>query len=209
MLASPPPPPETIRGEGNKLEVSNTFKEAMSPPQAARWKAAAGKEIASLKKHGVYELVSSSSVSAEQKVVGSRWVNKIKANDLFKSCLVVLGWAQVPGIDCGGCFAPVYRLQSIRMMLAITAELDYEVLILNVQTAFLNADDVEEEVHVKMAPGYETYDKSGVPFVMKLKKRLYGLRQSAKNWFGTMDDRLSNIGFRSLKSICASTCSKT
>ena len=132
-------------------------------------------------------------------MVGSRWVNKIKADDLFKSRLVVLGWAQVPGIDCGGTFAPVCRLQSTRMMLAIPAELDYEVLMLDMQTAFLNAD-VEEEVYVKMAPGYETYDTSGVPFVMKLKKSLYGLRRSPKNWFGTMNDRLSNIGFRSLKS---------
>ena len=59
-----------------------------------------------------------------------------------------------------------------------------------------------------MTPGYETYDKSGVPFVMKLKKSLYGLRQSPKNWFGTMDDHLSNIGFRSLKSdpcVCSNT----
>ena len=84
-------------------------------------------------------------------------------------------------------------------MLAIAAELDYEVLMLDVQTAFLNAD-VEEEVYVKMAPGYETYDKSRVPFVVKLKKSFYGFRQSPKNWFGTMDDHLSNIGFRSLKS---------
>ena len=84
-------------------------------------------------------------------------------------------------------------------MLTVTAELDYEVLMLDVQTAFLNAD-VEEEVYVKMAPGYETHDKSGVPFRMKLNKSLYGLRQSPKNWFGTMEDRLSNIGFRSLKS---------
>ena len=75
---------------------------------------------------------------------------------------------------------------------------------LDVQTVFLNAD-IEEEVYVKMAPGYETYDKSGVPFVTNLKTSLYGLRQSHKNWFGTMDDHLSNIGFRSLKSDpCAS-----
>ena len=61
-------------GEGNKLKVPNTFKEAMSLPQAARRKAAADKEIASLKKHGVYELVPSYSVPAGQKLVGSRWV---------------------------------------------------------------------------------------------------------------------------------------
>ena len=132
-------------------------------------------------------------------MVGSRWVNNIKADDLFKSRLVVLGWAQVPRIDCGGTFVPVFRLQSIRMMLAVAAELDYEVLMLDVQTAFLNVD-IEEDVYFEMAPGYETYDKSEVPFVMKLKKSLYGFRQSPKNWFGTMDDHLSNIGFGSLKS---------
>ena len=96
-----------------------TFKEATSLPQAARWKVAADKEIANLKKHGVYELVPASSVPAGQKVVGSRWVNKIKADDFFKSRLIVLKWAQVPRIDCGGTFTPVCSLQSIRMMLAI------------------------------------------------------------------------------------------
>ena len=65
----------------------------MSLSQAARWKAVVDKEITSLKKHGVYELVPASSASTGQKVVGSRWVNKIKADDLFKSRLVVLGWA--------------------------------------------------------------------------------------------------------------------
>ena len=163
---------ENHSGGWNKLKVPNTFKEAMSLPQTARWKAAADKEIPRLKKHGVYELVPASSVPAGQKVVGSRWVNKIKADDFFRSRLVVLGWAQVPGIDYDdGTFTHVRRLQCIRMMLAIAAELDYEVLMLDVQTAFLNAD-VEEEVFVKMAPGYETYDKTGVPFVMKRKRRV-------------------------------------
>ena len=65
-------------------------------------------------------------------------------------------------------------------------------------TAFLNAD-VEEDVFAKMIPGYEVAGKSGMPPVMKLKKRLYGLRQNPKNWFGTMDYHLAKIGFRPLK----------
>ena len=155
--------------------------------------------MASLKKHGIYDLVPASSVPAGQNVVRSRWVNKMKTDDLFKSLMVVLGWAQVTGIDCVCTFAPVCRLQSICMMPAIAAELDYELFMLDVQTSFLNADG-EEGVYVQLVPSYETCDKSGVLFVMKLKKSLYGLRQSPKNWFGTMDDHLSNIGFRSLKS---------
>ena len=61
------------------------------------------------------------------------------------------------------------------MMLAITAELDYEVYMLNVQTSFLNAD-IGEEVFVKMPPGYERRNESGDPLVKKLKKSLYCFR---------------------------------
>ena len=66
------------------------------------------------------------------------------------------------------------------MILAIAAELDYEVFMLGVQTLLLDAD-VDGDVFVKMAPGYEIVDISGVPLVMKLKKSLYGLRQSPNN----------------------------
>ena len=51
-----------------------------------------------------------------------------------------------------------------------------------------------------MAPDYETNDKAGVPLVMKLKKNLYGFRQSPKNWFGPMYVEVNVIGFRPLKS---------
>ena len=69
-------------------------------------------------------------------MIGTRWVNKIKAGGTYKRRLVEQGWSQVPGIDCGGTFAPVCRLQSTRMMLAIAAELDDEVFMLDVQTAY-------------------------------------------------------------------------
>ena len=77
-------------------------------------------------------------------MVGSRRVHKIKADDLFKRRLVVLGWAQVPGIDCGGTFTTVCRFQSIRMTLAIAADLDYGMLMLDVETAFLRYFFVQE-----------------------------------------------------------------
>ena len=78
----------------------------MSLPKAAYWKEAADKEIQSLEKHGVYELVPMFFVPSSQNVVGTRWVNIIKADGTFKSRLVVQGWSQVPGIDYGGTFAP-------------------------------------------------------------------------------------------------------
>ena len=176
----------------------NTFKEGMDLPQAARWKAALYKVIASLEKHGVFKLVHITLVPAGHKVVGTRWVFKIKGavpGSTHRTKLL-----QIPGVDCGGTFAPVCRLQSIRMMLAIAAELGYEVHMLDVQAAFLNADVEEDGVFLKIAPGYETNDKAGFPLAKKLEKSLYGLRQSPKNWFGTMNVELAVIGFRPFKS---------
>ena len=149
-------------------------------------------------KHGVYELVSITSLPNGRKVVGTRWAYNINADGVYKGRLVMRGWSQTPGIDCGGTFAPVCRLQSIWMVLAIAPELDYEVFMVDVQETILNAD-VEEKCFVKMAPGYERSNESGVPPVMKLKKSLYGLRQSPKNWFSTMDHHLGKVGLRSLK----------
>ena len=185
--------------EENKEQIPNTFKEAMTLPQAARWKVASDEEITSLKRHGVYDLVPITSVPSGRKVVSTRWAYKIKADGVYKGRLIVLGWSQIAGINCGGTFAPVCRLQNIRMVLAIAAELDYEVYMLDVQTALFNTN-TEEEVFVKMAPGYERRNESGVPLVMKLKKSLYGLRHSPRNWFSTMDHHLGKIVFRCLKS---------
>ena len=84
-------------------------------------------------------------------------------------------------------------------MPAIATELDYEVHMLSAQMTFLNAN-VEEDVFANMALGYETSDEAGVPLVMKLKKSLYGLRQSPNKWLGTMDVELAVISFRPLKS---------
>ena len=84
----------------------------------------------------------------------------MKTDGVYKGRLVVLGWSQIPGIDCGGTFAPVCRLQSIRTVLAIATELNYEVCMLDVQTAFINAR-LREEAFDKMPPGYERSNESG------------------------------------------------
>ena len=85
------------------------------------------------------------------------------------------------------------------MVLAMAAEFDFKCWQLDYNTVFLNAK-VEEEVYVKMAPGYEEFSNDGVPMVTRLLKSLYGLRQSPRCWYGTVDERVVEIGFKSLKS---------
>lgn len=121
-------------------------------------------------------LVPFTTIPAGMKAIESRCVYKVKANNTSKGRLVVEGRRQVPGINYGGTFAPVCRLQSTRMMLAVASEMDREIWQLDVQTGFLNAP-VEEDVYVKMASGDEENDPvTRVPLVMNLRKSLYGLR---------------------------------
>lgn len=84
--------------------------------------------------------------------------------------------------------------QSIRTILAIATDYDPECRQLNLNTAFLNAD-VEEEVYIKTAPGYEGFDENGFVMAIRLLKSPYGFRQSPSNLWGTSYDYLVEIGF--------------
>ena len=84
------------------------------------------KELASLKHHNVYDLVPLTSVPMDHKIIGSRWVFKQKVDGTLKARLVAQGWGQAPGVDCGGTLAPVCRIGSIRMAMAIAAEHDMD-----------------------------------------------------------------------------------
>ena len=77
---------------GEKMEViPNTFKEATTLPAKAHWKAASDKEVASLKMNNVYTVVPATAVPAGHKIIGSRWVYKVKADKSHKRRVVVLG----------------------------------------------------------------------------------------------------------------------
>ena len=85
------------------------------------------------------------------------------------------------------------------MVLAIAAEMNWEVVQLHVKTAFLYVD-IEEDAFVEMAAGYETTNRKRVQLVMKLGKSFYGLAQSPQNWWKTIDPSLVEIGSIPLKS---------
>ena len=178
-----------IRLEGGKIKIiPNTFKGAMSLPEAKMWKAAPDKGIKSLQDLKVYTLVPRSEAPSGQ-MIGSKWVCKAKEDNTHKARLVAKGWNQGPGRDCDGTFAPVCRLQSIRMVLTIAAETNCEVVQLDLKTVF-----------VEMAPGYETTNKKGVQLVIKLVKSLFGLALSPHHWWKPMDPSLVGIGFIPVKS---------
>ena len=118
-----------------------------------------------------------SSLPDKQKAIGLKWVFKIKKDPSgkvvkHKARLVAKGYAQVQGVDFNEVFAPVVRIETVRVILALAAQGGWQVHHMDVKSAFLNGD-LTENVYVKQPPGFIVGkgDK-----VLKLRKALYGLR---------------------------------
>ena len=134
---------------------------------------------------------------ARRKPIGSKWVFKRKTNakgkvEKYKSRLVEKGYSQVPRIDFGDIFSPVAKVTSIRLLLSIVAAFDFEVVQVDVKTTFLHGD-LEEEIYKKQPEGFVVKGKKEL--VCKLKKSLYGLKQSPRMWCQKFDTFIRGLGF--------------
>ncbi|KAJ9546691.1 hypothetical protein OSB04_019234 [Centaurea solstitialis] len=126
------------------------------------------------------------------RVISNKWVFKVKDDNRYKARLVAKGFAQWKGIEYDGIFAPVVRHTSIRVLLAIVAIHDLELEQLDVKTAFLYGD-LEETIYMKQPDGYVS--DSNPDYVCKLKKSLYGLKQSPRQWYKKFNSFMLSLGF--------------
>lgn len=178
------------------MEEPSCFREAIENPE---WVQAMDNEMQSICKNGTWELAT---LPPGQKRTGLKWVYKLKRNSdgevvKYKARLVAKGYVQKQGVDYDEVFAPVARLDTIRLILALAANRGWEVHHLDVKIAFLNGD-LEEEVYVAQPEGY--VEKGKERMVLKLSKALYGLRQAPRAWNIKLDKSLKELGF----SKCAS-----
>ena len=117
-----------------------TFRQAMSSQEATSWRQACQKEYDGLVAQGTWELVD---LPKGRKAIKSKWVFKVRYNadgefDRFKARLVAKGFTQIQGIDFDETFAPVARLESWRYLIALAAQLDWEVHQIDFDQAYLN-----------------------------------------------------------------------
>lgn len=112
--------------------------------------------------------------------------------DCFKSRLVAKGFAQKPGIDYDETFSPVVRFATIRTLLAHAVKNDMLIHQMDVVTAFLNGT-LDEDIYMQQPEGY--VEEGNEHLVCKLKKSLYGLKQSPRCWNKTFKDFMESIGF--------------
>jgi hypothetical protein len=130
-------------------------------------------------------------------VIGTKWVfrNKQDENDVVtrnKTRLVAQGFTQVEGLDFEEMYAPVARLEAIRMFLAYAAHHDFKLYQMDVKSTFLNGR-IQELVYVKQPPGFE--DPKFPNHVFKLQKALYGLKQALRAWYECLKEFLLKQGF--------------
>ena len=124
----------------------------------------------------------------------------MKDDGRYKARLVAKGFAQRKGKEYDKIFAPVVRHTSIRILLALVAIYDLELEQLDVKTAFLHGD-LDEDIYMEQPEGFVVEGKSEL--VCKLKKSLYGLKQSPRQWYKRFDHFMLESGFhRSIKDAC-------
>ncbi|GKC55584.1 retrovirus-related pol polyprotein from transposon TNT 1-94 [Tanacetum coccineum] len=130
-------------------------------------------------------------------VITLKWIYKVKLDELGgilknKARLVARGYRQEEGINFEESFAPVARLEAIRIFLAFVAHMNMVVYQMDVKTAFLNGN-LWEEVYVSQPDGF--VDKDNPNHVYKLKKALYGLKQAPRVWYDMLSSFLISQDF--------------
>ncbi|GJW65688.1 retrovirus-related pol polyprotein from transposon TNT 1-94 [Tanacetum coccineum] len=168
-----------------------TYKDALTQ---SCWIEAMQEELNEFERLGVWELVPRPD---KVMVITLKWIYKVKLDELGgilknKARLVARGYRQEEGIDFEESFAPVARLEAIRIFLAFAAHMNMVVYQMDVKTAFLNGN-LREEVYVSQPDGFVDKDKPN--HVYKLKKALYGLKQAPRAWYDMLSSFLISQDF--------------
>ena len=168
--------------------------EAFSGEHSTEWKRAADSEFNSLIENDTWELVP---LPEGKSIVGNKWIFKVKRDEngcvqRYKARLVAQGYSQTEGVDYNEVFSPVVRITTIRSLLALSNAKNWEVHQMDVKTAFLQGN-LEEEIYMRQLDGYVSEEYPN--HVCKLKKSVYGLKQSARCWNNAIDTFLKSSGY--------------
>jgi hypothetical protein len=157
------------------------------------WMIAMQEELSNFTWNEVWSLVE----RPKQNVIGTKWVFRNKQDEhgmvtRNKTRSVAQGFTQIEGLDFGETYAPVARLESIRILLAYAAHHDFKLYQMDMKSAFFNSP-LSKLVYVEQPPGFE--DPKYPNHVYKLDKTLYGLKQAPRAWYDCLKDFLLKQGF--------------
>ena len=162
------------------------------------WRSAMAEEISAIERNKTWTLVKA---PPGIKPIGVKWVFRMKKDQTgavvkHKARLVAKGYSQNFGIDYEEIYAPVARFDSIRILIAIAAQLNWNLHHLDVKSAFLNGV-IKEDLYVMQPEGFVKRGKESR--VLKLTKALYGLKQAPRVWNSKLNKTMDDLGFKRSK----------
>ncbi|CAI7873257.1 unnamed protein product [Closterium sp. NIES-54] len=186
--------PDVVADPERQRDIAKmTVKEALGCWKGDKVKEAMDEEMQSLIEQGTWELVPR---PPGVNVMKNRWIlnTKFRPDGIVereKVRLVVKGFTQVAGVDYEETYAPVGSYVTARVLLAIAAALDLDLVQLDVKNAFLHGE-LDRDLYMEQPSYYE----DGSPRVCKLVKSLYGLKQSPMLWYEALDGVLLGAGWK-------------
>ncbi|CAI7875234.1 unnamed protein product, partial [Closterium sp. NIES-53] len=175
------------------IPTPRSYVEAITGPYSSQWQAAMDVEMASWKSTGTYvDEVPPPGVN----IVDGMWIFRVKMSPgsppAFKARYVARGFSQRQGVDYVQTFSPTPKMTTLRVLLHVAAQRDYELHSLDFSTAFLQGS-LHEEIWLPRPPGFTGSFPTGTQW--SLRRPVYGLRQAPREWHDTLRTTLAALGF--------------
>ncbi|CAI7879773.1 unnamed protein product [Closterium sp. NIES-54] len=175
------------------IPTLRSYAEAIEGPYSSQWQAAMDAEMASWKSTGTYvDKVPPPGAN----IVSGMWIFRVKrppgSPPVFKARYVACGFNQRQGVDFFQTFSPTPKMTTLRVLLHVAAQRDYELHSLDFSTAFLQGS-LHEEIWLRRPPGFTGSFPAGTQ--CSLRRPIYGLHQAPREWHNTLRMTLASLGF--------------
>ncbi|CAI7783502.1 unnamed protein product, partial [Closterium sp. NIES-54] len=187
----------TVAPEGDPdapdIPTPRSYAEAIEGPYSFQWQSAMDAEMASWKSQCTYvDEVPPSGAN----IVSGMWIFRVKrppgSPPVFKARYVARGFSQWQGVEYFQTFSPTPKMTTLRVLLHIAAQRDYELHSLDFSTAFL-LGSLHEEIWLRRPPGFTGLFPLDTQW--SLRRPIYGLRQAPREWHDTLRTTLAALGF--------------
>ncbi|PLW46663.1 hypothetical protein PCASD_03685 [Puccinia coronata f. sp. avenae] len=182
----------------SEVDTPKTWRQLLKSPNKHRWLKAAEEEFASLLGMHTWRLVPR---PEKRRIIKSKWVFKVKRRpdqtiQKLKARLVAMGYSQVAGLDYDEIFSPTLRLETLRLIFSLLASRGWKGRQVDFKTAFLNGH-LDKTIFMEQPPGFE--DPQHPDWVCEVKRSLYGLKQSPRQWNLELHKALIELGLSNSK----------
>ncbi|CAI7917057.1 unnamed protein product [Closterium sp. NIES-54] len=177
------------------IPTPRSYAEAIEGPYSSQWQSAMDAEMASWMSKGTYV---DEVPPPGANIVSGMWIFRVKrppgSPPVFKARYVARGFSQRQGVDYFQTFSPTPKMTTLRVLLHVAAQRDYELHSLDFSTAFLQGS-LLEEIWLRRPPGFTGSFPPGTQW--SLRRPVYGLRQAPREWHDTLRTTLAALGFAS------------